>query len=305
MVRRVLDGSDEHADVVGPLVSWHGSTLTVGNGDGSTVDIEASSVVACKPVPAAPRFRGQVATPAETDDLDLERVAQLGWRALHAEWVDGWLLRDGQGFTGRSNSALPLGPGPGLGAVVDWYRVRGLTPQIQVPLPARADLDAELEAAGWEAHSASWVMTASTAEVAEQRSEPVRIDEAPDDEWLARYHYRGGELPVAGRTILRAAQKVGFASIRGLDGRGGQVQAIARGACDQGWVGLTAIEVDAEQRRKGLGRQIVTGVCEWAERQGAANVYLQVMQTNEPAVALYESLGFTRHHSYQYRRLND
>jgi N-acetylglutamate synthase len=70
--------------------------------------------------------------------IDLERTAAAHWRGTEEEWLGGWLLRSAEGFTGRANSALPLGdPGmpldEALAAVTLWYRDRGLPPMVAVP----------------------------------------------------------------------------------------------------------------------------------------------------------------------------
>ena len=72
--------------------------------------------------------------------LELERMAAAHWRGTEEEWLGEWLLRAADGFTGRANSALPLGdPGLPLDEALDyvtgWYRARELTPMISVPLP--------------------------------------------------------------------------------------------------------------------------------------------------------------------------
>ena len=41
--------------------------------------------------------------------LELERMAAAHWRGTEEEWLGEWLLRAADGFTGRANSALPLG----------------------------------------------------------------------------------------------------------------------------------------------------------------------------------------------------
>src|SRR5580693_4508172 len=84
---------------------------------------------------------------------DLERVAAAHWRGTEEERLGGWLLRAAGGFTGRANSALPLGdPGlpldDALAAVTRWYRDRGLTPMIAVPAPLDADADADADGDG-------------------------------------------------------------------------------------------------------------------------------------------------------------
>jgi len=69
---------------------------------------------------------------------DLERAAARHWQAPDTERLGGWLLRAADGFTGRANSALPLGdPGVSLPeavtAVEGWYRRRNLRPMIVLP----------------------------------------------------------------------------------------------------------------------------------------------------------------------------
>ena len=95
---------------------------------------------------------------------DLERAAAAHWRGTEEEWLGQWLLRAAAGFTGRANSALPLGdPGLPLGAAVDyvtrWYADRGLRPMIALPVPLdpgqvdpaspAGELDAELVRRSW------------------------------------------------------------------------------------------------------------------------------------------------------------
>jgi ribosomal protein S18 acetylase RimI-like enzyme len=43
------------------------------------------------------------------------------------------------------------------------------------------------------------------------------------------------------------------------------------------------------------------GALEWGAAQGAVSAYLQVAEENEPALALYDRLGFAPHHRYLYR----
>ncbi|HMH39170.1 MAG TPA: hypothetical protein VK584_19740, partial [Streptosporangiaceae bacterium] len=68
----------------------------------------------------------------------LERAAALHWQAPETEPRGEWRLRAAAGFTGRANSALPLGD-PGLplpeavAAVEDWYCRRDLRPMIVLP----------------------------------------------------------------------------------------------------------------------------------------------------------------------------
>jgi GNAT superfamily N-acetyltransferase len=247
----------------------------------------------------------EVPEAAAIDDESLERIAALGWRGLDEAPLGGWLLRAGGGFTGRANSVLPLGsPGrpvaDALSEVRAWYAARGLPALIQLPLPLQAELHAEVLALGWvEAHDAEVLVADVSAVLAEDfrvTSDLIRVDDRPDHEWLALYHYRGGELPAGAVEVMTKGDTVGFASIV----RDGAVVAIGRGAVAEGWVGLTAIEVATAVRRQGLGALVVRALLAWGDAGGARSTYLQVSPDNSPALALYASLGYVHHHRYVY-----
>lgn len=250
------------------------------------------------------------------DILALERVAASHWRGTEEEWLGGWLLRSAGGFTGRANSALPLGdPGLPLNAAVDavtrWYAGRGLPPMVAVPVPldgaggpARA-LDDELARRGWPTRSApAFVMVADVpADAAGAAGVPgdgleVRADAEPDDAWLAAYHYRGqpDPPPVLGPLLTSAAGQV-FISLRAA----GAVAAIARVSLAAGWAGITAVEVSPARRRLGLGTALTREAFAQAAEHGLDRVFLQVEVDNTAARRLYERSGFRYSHRYHYR----
>lgn len=297
-----VDGA--HAtDVLGVLDSWAEGTLQVTTADGRTVEVDETAVIAAKPIPPRTVRRSEV--------RDLEAAAAAGWRALEAEWQGGWLLRASDGFTRRANSCLPLSdPGrpvtDAVRGVQRWYAARDLRASFQLPLPLAGTLGRTLDSAGWTVASEDVVvMTAPATDIATAtRADlpPVRVDAEPDEPWLASYHYRGTELPDAGRRVLVNADTVGFARVDDAAER----VAIARGAVTSApsgrrWAGVTAVEVAPEHRRRGLGTHIVAGLASWAREQGATDVYLQVSADNAAAVAAYEKLGFVEHHRYRYR----
>lgn len=241
---------------------------------------------------------------------DLEHAAAPGWRAAEEDRLGDWLLRAAGGFTGRANSALAAGD-PGLplsqaiGAVSRWYAERGLPAMIAVPYPTGSPsgsaLDRQLARLGWTIRAdAATVMTAAAERVACQADPvdvPVDFDAAPDQAWLARYHYRGQNLPPVAVQLLMSAPWQEFGSVR-LDG---DTIAIGRVAGDGAWAGLTAIEVAGEHRRRGLGRVVTAALAARAAANGAARLYLQVADDNLGARALYRQLGFSDHHGYHYR----
>ena len=245
--------------------------------------------------------------------LELERAAAAHWQGTEQEWLGEWLLRAADGFTGRANSALALGdPAASLDEALDyvsgWYRARGLPAMIAVPLPLPDDspalgLDAELADRGWAIRPGpAFVMVADLPLAAAGSALPVGAEVAaeadPDAAWLARYHYRGTDTqPPVMREVLTSAQEQAFISIR----TGSEVLAIARLSIADGWAGLTAVEVNPDHRRAGLGLAITAAACAEAVRRDVGRVFLQVEVGNAAARALYERCGFRYSHRYHYR----
>src|SRR5215475_14738751 len=115
---------------------------------------------------------------------DLERAAARHWQAPETEPLGEWRLRAAAGFTGRANSALPVGD-PGLplpdavAAVEDWYRRRDLRPMIVLPQGAGPDpLPAYLAERSWFPRPApAFVMT---VEIADLPARPADVRFSPE-----------------------------------------------------------------------------------------------------------------------------
>jgi len=286
------DGRPRWSDVVGHLLDLDGTTATVATSAG-TVAIGLDEVTAAKPAP-----------PSTRDELDLEAVAARGWRAAESAQLGGWLLRANGGFTGRANSVLPLAaPGRPLAEALHeagaWYATHGLPTLIQVPVQARRLLDAALAEQGWLADPLVHVFTRrlDVAWSATATAAPVALETEPDDAWLHAYRDGAGASP-AGHALLTRHDQVRFAAVRDGD----RLLAIGRGVVDDGWLGVSAVHVAGEARRRGLATAVVTALVGWARTVGAGRSYLQVSAANTAGVGLWNALGYHWHHDYHYRR---
>jgi RimJ/RimL family protein N-acetyltransferase len=303
VVRRVLDRSGERpvlGDVLGRLTAASETEITVLTKSGA-VAVRTKDITAAKPVPEQRRLSATEA---------LELAAAAGWPAADASRLGDWWLRATEGWTRRGNSALPIGE-PGLPldeaieAIVSWYHDRGLPPAIVVPLPLRAGLDAELARRGWAAEPATVVMTTSVEELraVPRRSDPISFDPTPAPAWLAVAASRKTFLPAVAMAVLTGPAEVRFPIVYGV---GGEPLATARGTVadeDRRWLGLSLIETAPRVRRQGYAQHVMGALADWAAGLGARDVYLQVLTSNTTAIALYERLGFTVHHSYVSRVL--
>jgi GNAT superfamily N-acetyltransferase len=223
----------------------------------------------------------------------LERVAALGWPAPETATLGDWLLRAAEGWTRRANSALLLGdPGRPIGQALEhvhaWYTDRGLVPRLVIPLPSMAAADHAAARLGWVSDVEVEVLTAPV--VAGPPDPDIRLASTPDTGWAAAY--RTKTVPEVGRRILTAPQTVTFGSLTDGD----STVAIGRGVVMDGWLGVTAMEVLPEYRRRGFAGRMLRTLLAWGASHGATRCYLQVETSNEPAGSLYTGLGFTRHH---------
>ncbi len=300
-------GRPGYRDVVGFLESATNDEWIVRTRDGTIRHVTPSDVVAAKTVPDTP---ARLRTASDIDVASLELIAAEGWQPLEREDLGQWQLRAAEGYTGRANSVLPIGdPGVPLEDAVtfacSWYIARGLTPKFQLPLPLCADLEAALAGRGWTPYHHTHVKVTDLGPLrmnVERASPPpgttVTTTHTDDAEWRAAFRYGSEPLPSSVAPILTASKHPVFVTVRGADGA---TRAIGRGALTDGWLGITAVEVAEPFRRQGHGRLVIGALAAYASQHGTRHVYLQVGNDDEPAIGLYEQLGFVPHHDYVYR----
>lgn len=286
VLRRVLrgetgpSGGPRLTDLLGVCTAWGDGVCVVQPAAGPPVTIPLADIVSGKPVPPRPSVRHRV--PA--------REAQQHGFALFADLetrpVGDWVLRRSPTATARrANSVLAFGPsgvGDDYAQVTDFYAATTGRP-IAAVLPDSAEDDL-FRAHGWglESHDADTVFELTAV------SQAMR----------------------SLRLTNRSGTDVGEADVL-LDVTGHQATArlvldtgeqVAGGvaAYDRDWVGFRSLEVAPGHRRRGLALAVMAALLEWGAEQGATTAYLQVLGDNEPALALYERLGFREHHRYRY-----
>jgi ribosomal protein S18 acetylase RimI-like enzyme len=294
-------GGPAMTDVVGVLLTYDGTELSVRRRDGSVTRVRVEDVVAARTVPMLPG--GREGRGLRIDPEQLQRIADDGWPAPDTERLGEWLLRAAGGFTGRANSVSVHGS-PGrplplaLDAVAAFYRHRGLRPMAQVVLGS--DWDRAFDSAGWRtkpgSHHGAVVQVASVRSALRcaGSTERVRLSERVSDDWLALYN-RAEELdPSTVRAVLEGPERVVLASV------GAPAVAIGRMVLHGDWCGMAAVEVAPRVRRQGLARRVVDALLRAAAHEGARWCYLQTMDSNTAALELYAGYGFLTHHRYRY-----
>lgn len=295
---RLNDGSA--TDVVGWIAALGPGEVDVVSPGERRTKIARERIILAKRVPPA---RGGRAPQRWTPD-ELERAAAPGWIADHRPLGD-WLLRSGNGFTGRANSCLAVGD-PGLSyeeaakIIIAFYTGLGLEPRVQTV--AGGPVEKALRDLGWiDTYVRTRVMTHTLAGLLgdHRRNPRVQIEsELNEDWWQAYLNYRDVTDHEVARRILTGPRPVGLAAIRA----DGMIISLGRGQVSNEWLGLAGLWTRPEHRRQGLATMIMIELGHWAARLGARNCYLQVESGNRGAIAAYESLGFLPHHDYLYLR---
>ncbi|MGH3498882.1 MAG: GNAT family N-acetyltransferase [Nocardioidaceae bacterium] len=300
-------GGPALTDVIGVLREYAPGHLVVERRDGSVVDLPTSLVVAAKTLGPAPRLGLRIEADA------LQQVITTGWPGAEQQRLGDWVLRSSAGFTSRANSTAAHGePGvpadEALARVAEFYLRRDQRPSAQVVVGSRweevfaeagwrpvTDRDPALvQVASLRRALAATGPLAAAGTVAGPPSAGVVVSSRCDDAWLSAYGRARGADPAVVRAVLEGSPVVALARLDDPP------VAIGRAVVDGKWAGLSAVEVAAGHRRRGLGQAMVDTMLRWAEQHGARWCYLQVTADNAAALSLYEGYGFVTHHRYRY-----
>lgn len=239
----------------------------------------------------------------------LEEVALNAWPALQQMLFDGWLLRFARGYTKRANSINPLFESrlevlDKIATCERLYMARRLVPVFRLtPFSCPLELDQVLEQRGYVTIDHTSVMSCDlrpgvfpTASAATLRHESVH-------NWIRLWcglHGTGVEQHHTHQTMLELIPTTPLL-VSLVDT--GHVVACGLGVLEQDYFGLFDLVTAPQQRNKGYGTALVSGMLQWAYDHGASQAYLQVLRSNAPARHLYTRLGFQDMYPYWYRVL--
>ena len=81
----------------------------------------------------------------------------------------------------------------------------------------------------------------------------------------------------------------------------GRIAATGLGILDRDFIGIYAIHVREDLRRRGLAQSILRKLLCEGRKKGAEKAYLQVVADNQAAKVLYRKVGFTAMYSCWFR----
>jgi N-acetylglutamate synthase len=252
----------------------------------------------------------------------LEELTLNAWPALQTLHYDGWALRFAEGFTRRSNSVNVLHESTlDLTEKIDHceavYAAQGLKAvfkicgQDEAALRAYSDLDTFLEARGYlrEAPTSVQVVDLKSSPPAPlnvvERGAEAHFETELSEAWLEVFCRLNAERAEYNHILKRVLQSIiPMRCFMTLE-QNGEAVAVGMGVLERGYLCLMGIATDERVRRQGLGTQLMLSLIDWGKSQSAHHAYLQVMCHNQPAIRLYEKLGFAEAYQYWYRVKGD
>ncbi|MEM9519028.1 MAG: GNAT family N-acetyltransferase [Actinomycetota bacterium] len=235
--------------------------------------------------------------------IDFARASDRATPGFERTTVGEWIVRNGEGETGRANSVTPLGdPGRSVVDAIDqvesWYRARSRPPQFQIFDETAPDVVDQLDRRGYEIGATTDVLAAPVDEVVARIATPPFTTEVVT------------QMPTFLRSQLadaRAAEMLSAELARWfvIAAAGGPVIGSGMALADDALVGIFAMRTDPEQQGRGAGSGVMRALLEEGRRRGATTAWLQVESANRRAADWYARLGFERQTGYRYRLLRD
>ena len=241
----------------------------------------------------------------------IEDLSLNAWPSHQIEIYDGWLLRFSYFYTHRTNSVEQIGISSiPLPEKIDYcenrYKTWGTPSVFKISPLSVPELEPDLEERGYEVEHITRVMFFEFPRIYQPDPPAVEVNISPliSDQWIQGLFTLKNTTNVMHRKIVpsmyRAIPKETICvNIR----EGERIIGTGLGILDRDYVGVYAIHVHPDYRRRGYARSICTTILREGRRKGAAYAYLQVVDDNASAIALYESLGFRQLYTYWFRTL--
>jgi ribosomal protein S18 acetylase RimI-like enzyme len=236
-------------------------------------------------------------SPASADIEAIERATLAAVAPQEVLEIGGWLVGLDPGSIRRAASAVPLAhdlpADPGvLDQIEAAYGARGLSPAFRLgDGPDLEPVRVELARRGYGFQQPTLVKIAPVSAVQNVTDrEPAEIADRPDEAWAAVFLGEGFD-PVDGAYRVKALSRSPGARF-GMVRDGGRTIAVGCGAYAHGWASFHGMRTDLARRGEGLAGRVLAGLAGEARARGIERAFLQVVEENDPARALYRRAGF-------------
>lgn len=246
----------------------------------------------------------------------IEDLSLNAWPSHQIQFYDGWLLRFSYFYTHRTNSVEQIGPSSiplaeKITFCEEAYRKWGTPAIFKISPLLDPSFDQMLADKGYVVeHTVRNMILPLDASLlpdadAGSRTAPgtVELSSFISSSWIEALFSLKGTTNIMHRQVVPSMyhaipKDTICACVRDEQGR---IISTGLGILDRNYIGVYAIHVHPSFRRMGIARRLVSTILQEGRRQGASRAYLQVVDDNAGAIALYESLGFSHAYSDWFR----
>ncbi|MGF9565611.1 GNAT family N-acetyltransferase [Neorhizobium sp. JUb45] len=242
----------------------------------------------------------------------LEAVGFRAWPAASVVYDGSWQVRLTGGHPSkRLNCVVPLDPSDYRDADIRLEKARKRFAHYgrqlvirETPLSPKALLD-KLDENGWKIIESVSVMTVDLGAI----DLPETLAHLPTHD-IGRFidaslavHGSDPAIKPAMAEILSAIKPTMGLFLMENPGEGPAAVAIC--VQDNDLAGIQDLAVAEARRGQGLGTELLSAALRWARISGARTAWLQVVDTNAAALALYKRFGFREAYQYHYWRKDE
>jgi len=238
----------------------------------------------------------------------IEELSFNAWPSHKTELYDGWILRYSSNYTHRTNcvnliasSKLPLAQ-----KVIfceNEYRSEKTPCIFKISPLTNPKVDKYLKENGYQVEHVTENMTLAFSDfIPFPNHIDVQLENEITDEWITNlFNLNGTQDPVLRKIVPYMYHSIPKPTIAASIYQDGKMVASGLGILDRDHIGIYAIYVDADYRRRHYAHAICDALIHAGMKRGADHAYLQVVKGNKPARWLYESLGFKYLYTYWFR----
>jgi ribosomal protein S18 acetylase RimI-like enzyme len=241
----------------------------------------------------------------------MEEFSFNAWPSLRTLHYDGWLLRFSESYTRRANSVNPIYTSTlSLDEKINYcesaYQEHGQRTIFKMTDIAKPEeLDARLAGRGYAEDARTSVQICELKGIPMPSDQNCFISETLTDDWLDSFcelnHVSDKRRGVLGQILLNILPQTAYIVAKHND----STVAVGMGVMDGDYLGIYNLVTAEDFRRRGIGTELLLHLLDWGIDNAATTAYLQVMLNNEPALKMYERLGFRELYQYWYRVQGD
>ncbi|MCF0134408.1 MAG: GNAT family N-acetyltransferase, partial [Blautia sp.] len=226
----------------------------------------------------------------ETTIKQIEDMSLNAWPSHKMELYDGWILRFSYFYTHRTNSVEQFGA-----SSLPWrekipyceeeYKRLGTPAIFKISPLVSEDFDYVLENRGYRIEHITDVMTLDLNAAGNTCNyNHVVLSDAIPDQWIQSLFDLKKMTNLVHRSVVPSMyHSIPKKTICACIFAEGEIVATGLGILDREYIGIYAIHVREDFRRRGYARQICSSLLFEGQKKGAEKAYLQVVQGNDNA----------------------